>query len=80
MYVQAGAYLPGVYEVIVDTVHPMVLTDRKAIHLRAMATFTDEYGIQVSERDRENGERGSEHVCVCLCMCVCVYIYIYIYI
>jgi hypothetical protein len=44
---QAGAYLPGVYEIIVDTVQPLVLTDRKAIHLRAAATFTDEYGIQV---------------------------------
>mmetsp|Transcript_12542 Transcript_12542/g.30772 ORF Transcript_12542/g.30772 Transcript_12542/m.30772 type:complete len:856 (+) Transcript_12542:375-2942(+) len=43
---QAGAYLPNVYEVIVDTVTPMVLTEKKAIHLRAICTFTDEYGTQ----------------------------------
>eukprot|EP00292_Cryptomonas_paramecium_P004510 CAMPEP_0113703268 /NCGR_PEP_ID=MMETSP0038_2-20120614/25746_1 /TAXON_ID=2898 /ORGANISM="Cryptomonas paramecium" /LENGTH=854 /DNA_ID=CAMNT_0000627673 /DNA_START=99 /DNA_END=2660 /DNA_ORIENTATION=- /assembly_acc=CAM_ASM_000170 len=43
---KTGAYMPGVYEVIVATVKPIVLTDRRAIHLRALRTFTDEYGVQ----------------------------------
>eukprot|EP00283_Hemiselmis_rufescens_P002091 CAMPEP_0173468702 /NCGR_PEP_ID=MMETSP1357-20121228/76984_1 /TAXON_ID=77926 /ORGANISM="Hemiselmis rufescens, Strain PCC563" /LENGTH=853 /DNA_ID=CAMNT_0014436927 /DNA_START=667 /DNA_END=3228 /DNA_ORIENTATION=- len=41
----AGAYLPGCYEIIEETVFPMVLTERRAIHMRAVRTFTDEYGV-----------------------------------
>jgi len=43
---RAGAYLPGVYETILETVQPLVLTERRAIHLRAVRTFADEYGAQ----------------------------------
>eukprot|EP00285_Hemiselmis_virescens_P015937 CAMPEP_0173377974 /NCGR_PEP_ID=MMETSP1356-20130122/1219_1 /TAXON_ID=77927 ORGANISM="Hemiselmis virescens, Strain PCC157" /NCGR_SAMPLE_ID=MMETSP1356 /ASSEMBLY_ACC=CAM_ASM_000847 /LENGTH=840 /DNA_ID=CAMNT_0014330905 /DNA_START=194 /DNA_END=2713 /DNA_ORIENTATION=- len=42
----AGAYLPGCYEVIEETVFPLILTARRAIHMRALRTFTDEYGTQ----------------------------------
>jgi major vault protein len=41
----AGAYLPGVYEILEETIFPIVLTEQRAIHLRAARTFTDEYGI-----------------------------------
>jgi len=36
-----GAYLPGVDEEIVETVKAHVLTDKKALHLRAIRTFKD---------------------------------------
>ncbi|ELR15365.1 Major Vault Protein repeatcontaining protein [Acanthamoeba castellanii str. Neff] len=41
-----GAYLPGVDEEIVQTVPAKVLTDKKALHLRATKTFTDVYGTK----------------------------------
>ena len=41
-----GAYLPGVDEEIVQTVPAKVLTDKKALHLRATRTFTDMIGIK----------------------------------
>jgi len=41
---QVGAYLPGVDEEVVDTLNATVLTDKKAIHLRATRTFTDVFG------------------------------------
>lgn len=43
---KAGAYLPGVFEVVVETVEPLTLTDKRAIHIRALRTFTDEFGKQ----------------------------------
>lgn len=46
-----GAYLPGVYEYVMDRVYASVLTDTKAIHLRATTTFKDHYGIE-----RKNGD------------------------
>ncbi|MBN1875765.1 MAG: colicin uptake protein [Anaerolineae bacterium] len=39
-----GAYLPGVDEEIVDILDAHVLTDRRALHLRARRTFTDIFG------------------------------------
>jgi len=39
-----GAYLPGVDEEVVDTLNATVLTDKKAIHLRATRTFVDVFG------------------------------------
>jgi major vault protein len=39
-----GAYLPGVDEEVVDTLNATVLTDKKAIHLRATKTFQDVFG------------------------------------
>ena len=48
---KSGAYLPGVYEEVVDLVHAIVLTDKVALHLKALRTFTDAYG-----KVRKNGE------------------------
>ncbi|OXB55460.1 hypothetical protein ASZ78_012579 [Callipepla squamata] len=41
---RVGAYLPGVYEEVVDIVDAYVLTDKKALHLRATRTFEDAQG------------------------------------
>jgi len=46
-----GAYLPGVYEEIVKTVRAYVLTDKVAVHVRALQTYTDANG-----RGRKSGE------------------------
>jgi len=46
-----GAYLPGVYERVVAVVDSFVITERQAIHLRAIRTFTDANGTP-----RRNGE------------------------
>ncbi|KAI1884732.1 hypothetical protein AGOR_G00229540 [Albula goreensis] len=48
---KVGAYLPGVYEEVVDVVNAFILTDKKALHLRALCPFRDEGG-----RDRRTGE------------------------
>jgi len=42
----AGAYLPGVDEEVVETVKAHVLTDKKALHLRAKRNFVDVFGKQ----------------------------------
>ncbi|XP_078508524.1 major vault protein [Lissotriton helveticus] len=39
---KVGAYLPGVFEEVVDVVDAFVLTDKKALHLRATKTFRDD--------------------------------------
>jgi len=39
-----GAYLPGVDESVVETVKAHVLTDKKALHLKAKRTFDDVFG------------------------------------
>ena len=41
-----GSYLPGIDEEIVDTIDAYVLTERKALHLRATRTFADCFGRQ----------------------------------
>ncbi|XP_018414642.1 PREDICTED: major vault protein isoform X4 [Nanorana parkeri] len=41
---KVGAYLPGVYEEVVDIVDAFVLTDKRALHIRATKTFRDEKG------------------------------------
>ncbi|XP_064355578.1 major vault protein [Dromaius novaehollandiae] len=41
---RVGAYLPGVYEEVVDVVDAIVLTEKKALHLRATRTFRDAQG------------------------------------
>lgn len=46
-----GAYLPGPYEEVVDVVNAFVLTDKKALHMRALRTFTDDFSVK-----RKNGE------------------------
>ncbi|KAL5478080.1 hypothetical protein EMCRGX_G024958 [Ephydatia muelleri] len=42
---KVGAYLPGAYEEVVDTVDAYVLTDKVALSLRATRTFTDKNGV-----------------------------------
>mmetsp|Transcript_27317 Transcript_27317/g.38642 ORF Transcript_27317/g.38642 Transcript_27317/m.38642 type:complete len:846 (+) Transcript_27317:44-2581(+) len=39
-----GSYLPGVYEQVMGMVRARVLTEKRALHLRASHTFTDQYG------------------------------------
>lgn len=46
-----GAYLPGAYEEVVSIVDAFVLTEKKALHLRAIRSHTDEYN-----KKRLNGE------------------------
>ncbi|XP_062457007.1 major vault protein, partial [Rhea pennata] len=41
---RVGAYLPGVYEEVLDVVDAIVLTEKKALHLRATRTFRDAQG------------------------------------
>lgn len=43
---EEGAYLPGVDEEVVGIINAYVLTERKALHLRAKRTFTDVFGRQ----------------------------------
>lgn len=42
---EQGAYLPSVDEEVVNSIEGKVLTDKKALHLRATADFVDHYGI-----------------------------------
>jgi len=51
LWKQAGAYLPGVDEEVVDTLSAYVLTEKKALHLRSTRTFTDVFG-----KERKAGE------------------------
>jgi len=39
IYKKQGPYIPGVYEVIVSTVKPMILTDTIAVRVEALQTF-----------------------------------------
>uniref|UniRef100_A0A646QDD3 Major vault protein n=1 Tax=Hemiscolopendra marginata TaxID=943146 RepID=A0A646QDD3_9MYRI len=48
---RVGAYLPGVYEEVVDVVDAYVLTEKTALHVRAIKTFVDDFGVM-----RKNGE------------------------
>ncbi|KAG9350003.1 hypothetical protein JZ751_026356 [Albula glossodonta] len=48
---KVGAYLPGVHEEVVDIVNAFILTDKKALHVRALRPFRDTRG-----RERRTGE------------------------
>ena len=48
---KTGAYLPGAYEEVVDVVNAYVLTEKKALHMRSLRTFKDDFGLT-----RKNGE------------------------
>ncbi|KAK7088812.1 major vault protein-like isoform X5 [Littorina saxatilis] len=48
---KTGAYLPGAYEEVVDIVNAYVLTEKKALHVRALKTYKDDFG-----KTRRNGE------------------------
>jgi len=43
---RTGAYLPGVYEEIVSTIGAYILTEKNAVHVRALQTFTTSEGKQ----------------------------------
>lgn len=43
---EEGAYLPGVDEEVVGVINACVLTERKALHLKAKRTFSDIFGRQ----------------------------------
>lgn len=46
-----GAYLPLAYEIVVNIENAYVLTNKKALHLRALKTFIDDFG-----QTRNNGD------------------------
>lgn len=46
-----GAYLPGVFEEVVDRVDAVVLNDTKALRLKALKTYKDCYNVE-----RKNGD------------------------
>ena len=46
-----GAYLPGAYEHVVETLKAKILTEKTAIHVKALKSFKDQLGKQ-----RKNGE------------------------
>ncbi|BFZ18950.1 hypothetical protein BsWGS_21989 [Bradybaena similaris] len=48
---KTGAYLPGAYEEVISIVEAYVLTEKKALHMRALRTFKDDFGVL-----RKNGE------------------------
>ncbi|KAJ8250927.1 hypothetical protein GJAV_G00214840 [Gymnothorax javanicus] len=48
---KVGAYLPGVYEEVLDIVNAFILTDKNALHMRALRPFRDQGG-----RARRTGE------------------------
>ncbi|XP_069044490.1 major vault protein [Lepisosteus oculatus] len=48
---KVGAYLPGVHEEVMDIVNAFVLTDKKALHVRALRPFRDSRG-----HERRTGE------------------------
>ena len=43
---EQGAYLPSVDEEVITSIEGKVLTDKKALHLKAIANFTDKYDIK----------------------------------
>ncbi|CAN9505076.1 unnamed protein product [Ophioblennius macclurei] len=48
---KVGAYLPGAHEEVIDIVNAFILTDKKALHVRALRPFKD-----TGRRDRRTGE------------------------
>ncbi|KAM7387590.1 hypothetical protein PAMA_009960 [Pampus argenteus] len=48
---KVGAYLPGAHEEVIDIVNAFILTDKKALHVRALRSFKDAGG-----RERRTGE------------------------
>uniref|UniRef100_A0A8C6XFZ7 Major vault protein n=1 Tax=Naja naja TaxID=35670 RepID=A0A8C6XFZ7_NAJNA len=45
MVKKVGAYLPGVFEEVIGIFDAVILTEKKALHLRATKTFRDSQGI-----------------------------------
>lgn len=49
---ETGAYLPGAYEQVVGTISAYILTDNIALHLEALQSFKDRFGVE-----RKSGEQ-----------------------
>lgn len=49
---KTGAYLPGAYEQVVGTISAYILTENIALHLEALQSFKDRFGV-----DRKSGEQ-----------------------
>jgi len=45
LHKKTGAYLPGPYEEFLEIVNAYVLTERKALHMKSLRTFTDSFGV-----------------------------------
>jgi len=60
-----GSFLPGVYEQVVGMVKARVLTEKRALHLRASHTFTDAYGItrKAGQEWLVTHENSQAHIC-----------------
>jgi major vault protein len=43
---EAGAYLPDVNEEVVETLSAFILTEKKALQLQSLKTFTDVFGVE----------------------------------
>ena len=61
---RTGAYLKSIDEEIVEKVKAFVLTDKLAIHLSALKTFTDAYGIvrRAGEEWLVTSEMAEQHI------------------
>jgi hypothetical protein len=46
LFRDTGAFLPDVHEEVLGVVHAHVLTDKKALHLKALAAFTDAFKVK----------------------------------
>jgi len=59
-----GAYIPNVNEDIVQTVSAVILTEKKALHLRASRTFVDAYKIErkAGEEWLVTSQRAEKHI------------------
>jgi len=60
-----GAYMPSIDEDVVETVKAIVLTEKRALHLVALNTFTDVYGTQrrAGEQWLVTNEMADSHLC-----------------
>ncbi|KAG8431435.1 hypothetical protein GDO86_018720 [Hymenochirus boettgeri] len=59
---KVGAYLPGVFEEVVDIVDAFVLTDKRALHIRATKTFRDDKGNLRRTRRRVRAVVGETYM------------------
>jgi major vault protein len=60
-----GAYLPEVEETVVGTVEPDAIKPNLALHLRALESFTDIYGVErkAGEEWLVTTDQSSSHLC-----------------
>jgi len=61
---EEGSYIPNVNEEIVQTVAAVILTEKKALHLRASRTFVDVYQIErkAGEEWLVTSHRAEKHI------------------